>query len=164
MKIQRSKAGFTLVEIMIVVVIIGLLAAMAIPAFQKVRRQSYAKALANDARQVGNAWQRILMDAPPSAFPNPTVDIIYVSATGAISAGVVDPATNVDYFAQQVSHIGKGYQISAAYNVTAAGTVTSFTMSHPRVAPIEVAGPGSVINNATAAGQPVAFDAEGKPL
>jgi type IV pilus assembly protein PilA len=38
--IRRSNPGFTLVEIMIVVVIIGLLAAMAIPAFQKVRQSS----------------------------------------------------------------------------------------------------------------------------
>ena len=45
---QNSTKGFTLVEIMIVVVIIGLLAAMAIPAFQKVRQSSQDKAVLNN--------------------------------------------------------------------------------------------------------------------
>ena len=49
---QSSSKGFTLVEIMIVVVIIGLLAAMAIPAFQKVRTNSQDKAVLNNARQL----------------------------------------------------------------------------------------------------------------
>jgi type IV pilus assembly protein PilA len=54
--------GFTLVEIMIVVVIIGLLASMAIPAFAKVRAQSRLKAVTNNIRQFATAAQQYMLD------------------------------------------------------------------------------------------------------
>ena len=50
-KIRNDRSAFTLVEIMIVVAIIGLLAALAVPGFMKARMQSQGRRILNDARQ-----------------------------------------------------------------------------------------------------------------
>ncbi|MBN1402863.1 MAG: prepilin-type N-terminal cleavage/methylation domain-containing protein [Opitutales bacterium] len=52
---MQKRKGFTLVEIMIVVVIIGLLAVMALPAFNKVRQTSQTNVVINNLRQLANA-------------------------------------------------------------------------------------------------------------
>jgi len=74
MKLNRPDKGFTLVEIMIVVVIIGLLAAIAMPAFQKVRASSLEKAVMNDARQIGAVIQQYCTEYSVSQTPSISVD------------------------------------------------------------------------------------------
>ncbi|MDQ8203458.1 prepilin-type N-terminal cleavage/methylation domain-containing protein [Pelagicoccus sp. SDUM812003] len=91
---NTSKKGFTLVEIMIVVVIIGLLAAMAIPAFKKVREDSRHSAMDNDARQIGAAAQQYMLESG-----NTSVTLSYAPGTGVVGAPLDD----------YVKQIGKNY-------------------------------------------------------
>lgn len=57
-----KKQGFTLVEIMIVVAIIGLLAAIAIPNFVKARRKSQSSTCVGNLKQIESAKEQYLID------------------------------------------------------------------------------------------------------
>lgn len=132
----RKTQGFTLVEIMIVVVIIGLLAAMAIPAFQKVRQNSRRGALINDARQIGSAAQQYMLEQS-------VTEVTFSIGDGGVVEGPL---------AEYVKTVGKG---TAPAN-GAEATVQmdgSFGLEHAQVK----GGDGT-----EALGEPVYFNAEGQ--
>lgn len=60
--INHHRKGFTLVEIMIVVVLIGMLAALAVPAFARVRDQSRVATFVSDLRTGAQAFETYAME------------------------------------------------------------------------------------------------------
>ncbi len=83
--VKRRKGGFTLIEIMIVVLIIAVLLAIAIPNFLRARETSRAKACTGNLRQIETAKEQWAMDnqAPATGLAPGAADLVddYIKGT-----------------------------------------------------------------------------------
>jgi len=118
MKKTSRKQGFTLVEIMIVVAIIGLLAAIAIPNFVQARKTSQTNACINNLRQIDGAKQQWALENGqlPSATPTAANLQVYLGrgTAGSISNVVCPLAPTV--------YLGSGAAGTGGYNIGTVGT------------------------------------------
>jgi prepilin-type N-terminal cleavage/methylation domain-containing protein len=106
------KAGFTLVEIMIVVAIIGLLAAIAIPNFIKARATSQQNACINNLKQIAGAIDEWALETGQSSG-QAVADVTIVSA----------------YIRLNANNSVPGCPAGGTYTTTAVGAVPEVTCS-----------------------------------
>jgi prepilin-type N-terminal cleavage/methylation domain-containing protein len=122
MKIRASrKSGFTLVEIMIVVAIIGLLAAIAIPNFVKARTTSQQNACINNLRQFDGAAQQWALETKQSPGASATTSLIQPYIKLKVGGGIPDCPANGTY--------------STSWSVSNAPTCTFSSLATPHALP-----------------------------
>lgn len=113
---KRGQKGFTLIELMIVVAIIGILAAIAIPQFASYRKKSYNTQAKAELKSFYTACQAYFADAPGTQN----------CTTGTVSA-TFSPSTTVTIKATNGQDLGGTTAIHSAgdktYTITTGGNI-----------------------------------------
>ena len=96
-KLQTRRGGFTLVEIMIVVAIIALLAAIAVPNFLRARKRSQATRILEDLRMIDSATDQYAIENNKTTGMNP----VWTDLKAYLKTGSVLYTTGSDLFGDQ---------------------------------------------------------------
>jgi len=112
-KIQTRRGGFTLVEIMIVVAIIALLAAIAVPNFLRARKRSQATRVLEDLRMLDSATDQYAIENNKTTGMNPA----WTDLKNYIKTGTVLYSTGADIFGDSYGNSSGTFTVDTLPNI-----------------------------------------------
>ena len=118
-KLRSNNEGFTLIELMIVIAIIGILAAIAIPNFVSYRRRGYNAAANSDVKNAYTAAQAYFTDQPSNDVSTTDLEDYGYKATDNVTLTIF--ASGQDDLNMSTSHASgdKAYEVDSAGSITA---------------------------------------------
>ena len=116
---KRDEKGFTLIELMIVIAIIGILAAIAIPQFAAYRQRAFVAAIESDAHSFANAQEAYYADEDIYCTTEATLQLaLYGAELSDNSAVTINTATATEF---NLTITDATHAISVVYDSDAGG-------------------------------------------